>query len=611
MCSVTDSFLSDYRKNIRNILYKKNKLLERLDSDKSGLGKHLTCQALSKLPKDRPSASALLQHPFYWNNDNQFLFLCEAADRLLKENISSSALIVRLEEKTKRIFDDTWMDRISDPVKKYLESTKDSSVYKPYNYNTIRDLLRFMRDVKDHFSDLPESARSSLGKSPEALATYFTLRFPNLLVHVYNVMKSCSEEDVFQRFYADTPSSPSSPKSSRLIEFDETQSLGKGSNGTVVYKGRFDGRDVAVKRLLISNYDNAMREKDLLIHLDHPNVIKYYFMEEDHPYIALALQLCSASLSQYVEESEAMINISNTPSKEILRQIAQGLQYLHAKPIVHRDLKPDNVLISTTNRKSTFLISDFGLAKNFDHEKNILSSGRAGSDGWIAPEARSKPGERTPYSDIFTLELIFYYVLTKGGHPYGDVYHRQGNIFDGKEMYLEGLDGTNDSSLSKHLISLTDTEEPSDRPSASAIHNHPFFWSSDKRISFFEQAWAKVKTSIVLQYQVDAIAINVFTNDWASILQKDLYDDLIGTKNGRKYDVQSVSHLLRAIRNLKQHYDEKPYFWKIIGKGTEDFVADEFADYFALKFPKLLIQVYKAMDKFASEKNFEQFYSRI
>lgn len=53
--------------------------------------------------------------------------------------------------------------------------------------------------------------------------------------------------------------------------------LGYGSHGTVVYKGTYDGRSVAVKRLLIDFYDVAFHEVRLLQESDdHPNVVRYF-----------------------------------------------------------------------------------------------------------------------------------------------------------------------------------------------------------------------------------------------------------------------------------------------------------------------------------------------
>ena len=55
------------------------------------------------------------------------------------------------------------------------------------------------------------------------------------------------------------------------------QVLGYGSHGTMVFRGIFDGRPVAVKRLVVDFYDVAQREVNLLLASDHhPNVIRYY-----------------------------------------------------------------------------------------------------------------------------------------------------------------------------------------------------------------------------------------------------------------------------------------------------------------------------------------------
>ena len=56
------------------------------------------------------------------------------------------------------------------------------------------------------------------------------------------------------------------------IEVNLEEQLGTGSNGTLVFAGKFDGRDVAVKRMLIQFYDIASQETRLLRESDdHPN----------------------------------------------------------------------------------------------------------------------------------------------------------------------------------------------------------------------------------------------------------------------------------------------------------------------------------------------------
>jgi hypothetical protein len=61
----------------------------------------------------------------------------------------------------------------------------------------------------------------------------------------------------------------------RLALTDEV--LGYGSAGTIVFAGQWEGRDVAVKRMLKQFWELAERETSLLITADeHENVIRYF-----------------------------------------------------------------------------------------------------------------------------------------------------------------------------------------------------------------------------------------------------------------------------------------------------------------------------------------------
>ncbi|PIA16986.1 Pkinase-domain-containing protein [Coemansia reversa NRRL 1564] len=185
--------------------------------------------------------------------------------------------------------------------------------------------------------------------------------------------------------------------------------LGYGSHGTVVYRGEFQGRAVAVKRLLLDFYDVADHEVQVLQESDsHPNVIRYYCTERRDHFMYIALELCCGSLADAVVRSPKVALASQLleaiPKKRVLHQLACGLYHLHALKLVHRDIKPQNILIAPpphrrrrrkqqqTQQGSDFdslafedsnivaggmprvLISDFGLSRILDDDESSFAN---------------------------------------------------------------------------------------------------------------------------------------------------------------------------------------------------------------------------------------------
>ncbi|KQK81807.1 hypothetical protein AAES_77214 [Amazona aestiva] len=183
------------------------------------------------------------------------------------------------------------------------------------------------------------------------------------------------------------------------ISFNPKDVLGHGAEGTIVYRGTFDNRDVAVKRILPECFSFADREVQLLRESDeHPNVIRYFCTEKDRQFQYIAIELCAATLQEYVEQ-KAFSHHGLQPIT-LLQQTTSGLAYLHSLSIVHRDLKPHNILISMPNAhgKVKAMISDFGLCKKLAVGRHSFSrrSGVPGTEGWIAPEMLSEDCKENP-----------------------------------------------------------------------------------------------------------------------------------------------------------------------------------------------------------------------
>ncbi|XP_060921675.1 serine/threonine-protein kinase/endoribonuclease IRE1-like isoform X2 [Labrus mixtus] len=183
------------------------------------------------------------------------------------------------------------------------------------------------------------------------------------------------------------------------ITFRPKEVLGHGAEGTIVYKGQFDNRPVAVKRILPECFSFADREVQLLRESDeHPNVIRYFCTERDRQFQYIAIELCAASLQEYVERKD--FDRHGLEPVMLLQQTMSGLAHLHSLNIVHRDLKPHNILVSMPNAHGRVraMISDFGLCKKLAVGRHSFSrrSGVPGTEGWIAPEVLSEDCKDNP-----------------------------------------------------------------------------------------------------------------------------------------------------------------------------------------------------------------------
>uniref|UniRef100_A0A8C5Q421 Serine/threonine-protein kinase/endoribonuclease IRE1 n=1 Tax=Leptobrachium leishanense TaxID=445787 RepID=A0A8C5Q421_9ANUR len=392
------------------------------------------------------------------------------------------------------------------------------------------------------------------------------------------------------------------------ISFFPKDVLGRGAGGTFVFRGRFDDRSVAVKRILPESFTLADREVQLLRESDeHANVIRYYCTESDKLFYYIALELCVATLQEYVQNADFPHHGLDPVS--VLHQAMSGLAHLHALNIVHRDLKPCNILISQPNAQGRrrAVISDFGLCKKLSVGRNSFSlrSGIPGTEGWIAPEVlRDGPNNPTASVDVFSAGCVFYYVLASGRHPFGDSLRRQGNILSSSYSLLYFQDETHENVVAKDLVEKMISNDPSLRPSAPRVLKHPFFWTREKQLQFFQDVSDRIEKETQespLIVALESRAQAVTRANWRLHISVPLQTDL---RKFRSYRGNSVRDLLRAMRNKKHHYHElPPDVQESLGS-----VPDHFVLYFTSRFPHLLLHTHRALEQCAHERPFRSYY---
>uniref|UniRef100_A0A8C5C6U4 non-specific serine/threonine protein kinase n=1 Tax=Gadus morhua TaxID=8049 RepID=A0A8C5C6U4_GADMO len=396
------------------------------------------------------------------------------------------------------------------------------------------------------------------------------------------------------------------------ITFRPRNVLGHGAEGTIVYKGQFDNRQVAVKRILPECFSFADREVQLLRESDeHPNVIRYFCTERDRQFQYIAIELCAASLQEYVETVD--FDRGGLEPVALLQQTMSGLAHLHSLNIVHRDLKPHNILVSMPNAHGRVraMISDFGLCKKLAVGRHSFSrrSGVPGTEGWIAPEVLSEDCKDNPTCtvDIFSAGCVFYYVVAQGSHPFGKSLQRQANILLGAYSLDKLLPDRHEDIVARDIIEQMLSTEPQERPAAESVLKHPFFWSLERELHFFQDVSDRIEKEpldgpIVRQLERGGRA--VVKCDWREHITVPLQTDL---RKFRSYKGGSVRDLLRAMRNKKHHYRELP----LDVQETLGTIPDDFVSYFTSRFPHLLKHTYLAMRTCAHERPFLPYYPSV
>eukprot|EP01112_Ceratiomyxa_fruticulosa_P007351 TRINITY_DN1901_c0_g2_i1.p1 TRINITY_DN1901_c0_g2~~TRINITY_DN1901_c0_g2_i1.p1 ORF type:complete len:452 (+),score=101.84 TRINITY_DN1901_c0_g2_i1:225-1580(+) len=232
---------------------------------------------------------------------------------------------------------------------------------------------------------------------------------------------------------ASAPSSASLPKvvvEEKPLRLEDVYDLGKelGRGGFSVVreaKHKKTGDLVAIKcihkktvkpeELVLLN-----REISIMTKLRHRNIVQLLDKFETANDLFLVLELVTGGelFDKIVERGF----YSEDDAAKIVRQILEGVSYMHRHGVVHRDLKPENLLCSGKDGE-VCKIADFGLSKDVE-SGNLVTS--CGTPSYVAPEVLTG-GAYDSECDIWSVGVITYVLLCGFTPFYGDT---QRELFD-------------------------------------------------------------------------------------------------------------------------------------------------------------------------------------
>ncbi|AHG92309.1 protein kinase (plasmid) [Gemmatirosa kalamazoonensis] len=195
--------------------------------------------------------------------------------------------------------------------------------------------------------------------------------------------------------------------------------LGRGGMARVYLAadGKHD-RQVAIKVLLPEltatiGAERFAREIRMIARLQHPHILPLYDSGETNGLLYFVMPFVEGeSLRARLDRSGALAFDEAT---RVVRQVADALDYAHARGVVHRDVKPENILLTGAQA----LLADFGIARTATESNETLTSVGVtlGTPAYMSPEQAAAEPRVDRRSDIYSLACVAYELLA-GAPPF-------------------------------------------------------------------------------------------------------------------------------------------------------------------------------------------------
>ncbi|XP_051159455.1 uncharacterized protein LOC127280484 [Leptopilina boulardi] len=259
--------------------------------------------------------------------------------------------------------------------------------------------------------------------------------------------------------------------------YDTESEIGRGKFGTV-YRCKEKKSQLALAAKVVSTTRKedkraVEREVEIMRRLQHPRLIQLYDAIDTGKQIYVILELIQGGeLFERVIDDDFLL--TERSCAVFMRQICEGIEFIHGQHILHLDMKPENILC-LTKEGNRIKIIDFGLAREYDPKKKLQVL--FGTPEFVAPEVVNfdQIGFGT---DMWSIGVICY-VLLSGLSPFmGDTdIETMANVTIAKyDFDDEAFSGISDDA--KDFIRCLLVKDISKRVNASQCRQHR--WLSRK-----------------------------------------------------------------------------------------------------------------------------------
>jgi serine/threonine-protein kinase len=202
--------------------------------------------------------------------------------------------------------------------------------------------------------------------------------------------------------------------------YDLVREVGRGGMASVhLARDLRHEREVAVKVLLPEvaaslGAARFLREIRLVARLQHPHILPLFDSGEANGLLYFVMPFVEGDSLRTRLDREGALELDD--ALRIVRQVADALDYAHARGVVHRDLKPENILLTEEYAH----LADFGVAREPGGEgagsATLTSVGSTvGTPAYMSPEQAAAERNLDGRSDVYSLGCVCHEMLA--GRP--------------------------------------------------------------------------------------------------------------------------------------------------------------------------------------------------